>query len=150
MSAESSRSLPGSSPSTAPGRLSLGTIQRIEKLPAAACPFGTLQRFARALSLDMDALISQIAAGFSDPPQADPLRRPVSRPRAERWWLKAKPFPSGKAGHGRYDPATVRDLLAMTGEFPDTEGGMLILLNEYRHALCDMAAEAASGRADMP
>lgn len=31
----------------------------------------------------------------------------------------------------------------MTGDFPRTKGGMLVLLTEYRHALYDVAAEHA-------
>ncbi|HVB44900.1 MAG TPA: hypothetical protein VNF47_19655 [Streptosporangiaceae bacterium] len=37
-----------------------------------------------------------------------------------------------------------RELLAMTSEFPDSKGGMLILLTEYRRALYDMVAERFS------
>lgn len=37
-----------------------------------------------------------------------------------------------------------RELLAMTGEFPDTKSGMLILLTVYRYALCDIATETVA------
>lgn len=43
----------------------------------------------------------------------------------------AKPFSADRTEHGRYDTALARELLAMTSEFPDTRGGMLILLSEY-------------------
>lgn len=121
-------------------RVSLGTIQRVEKLSAATCHFGTLQRFARALSRDPDGLISELTACFTDPPPA-PAPLPQSRP--DPWWQREKPFPADRTGHGRYDAAMARELLAMTGEFPDSKGGMLKLLTEYRHALHDIANQVA-------
>jgi hypothetical protein len=41
-----------------------------------------------------------------------------------------------------------RELLAATGEFPNTKGALLILQTEYRHALYDIAANAAEPRPD--
>lgn len=122
-------------------RVSLKTIQRIEKLPAASCHFGTLQRLAGALSPDdPDALIAELTTDSGDPRSQVPRHRPP-RPRAEQWWQQHKPFPVNRAERGRYDTATARDLLAMTHEFSCSKGGMLILLTEYRHALYDIAAE---------
>lgn len=119
--------------------VSLRTIQRVEKLSAATCHFGTLQRLARALSHNPDALMTELTARFSSPSaSAQPAR---SRP--DPWWQLPAPFPSAKNGHGRYDAATARELLAMTGEFPQTKGGMLILLTEYRHALHDIVTGPA-------
>ena len=124
-------------------RVSLGTIQRIERQPAATCHVSTLQRLAAALSPDdPDALISELTAASGRPrPQMPP--RPVSRQRAEQWWRQRKPFPVSRAENGRYDAATARELLTMTGEFPSTKNGMLILLTEYRHALYDIAVRPA-------
>lgn len=62
-------------------RVSLGTIQRVEKLAAATCHFGTLQRLASALSAEPDALISELTAGPSNsPPAPGPRPQPRSRP----------------------------------------------------------------------
>src|SRR5258708_38344964 len=60
-------------------RVSLGTIQRVEKLSAASCHVGTLQRLASALSPDPDALISELTGGSGDPHTQVP-RRPLPRP----------------------------------------------------------------------
>lgn len=120
-------------------RVSLGTIQRIEKSRAASCHVNTLQRLAGALSPDdPDAFIAELTAGSGNPQPQVP-GRPLPRPRAEPWWRQRKPFPVSRAQHGRYDAATARELLAMTGEFPDSKAGMLTLLTEYRHALYDIA-----------
>lgn len=121
--------------------VSLRTIQRVEKLSAASCHFGTLRRLAGALSADPDALICELTASISGSPQEPHAQPPRSR--HDPWWQRAKPFPSGRAAHRPYDAATIRELLAMTGEFPDTKGGMLILLTEYRHALYDITARPA-------
>jgi len=121
-------------------RVSLGTIQRLEQLPAATSHRTTLHRLARVLSPDPDAFISELTAGFAAPAEPAPASPPPAKSRPDPWWLKAKPFPSARTGHSRYDIATARELLAMTGEFPNTKGGMLILLTEYRHALRDIAA----------
>lgn len=128
-------------------RVSLGTIQRIEKQPAAICHVSTLQRLAAALSPDHpDALLSELTAGSGAPrPQVPP--RPLPRQRAEQWWRQRKPFPVSRKENGRYDAATARELLTMTGEFPSTKNGMLILLTEYRHALYDIAVRP-SGQPD--
>lgn len=124
-------------------RVSLGTIQRIEKTAAATCHVSTLQRLAAALSPDdPDALTSELTAGSGAPrPQVPP--RPLPRQRAEQWWRQGKPFPVSRQDNGRYDTATARELLAMTGEFPRTKNGLLILLTEYRHALYDIAVRPA-------
>lgn len=129
-------------------RVSLGTIQRIEKLPAASCHVGTLQRLANALSSNPDALIDELTEGLKDSPQAAVPPRPPKRPRPDPWWQRAKPFPADRTEHGRYDAALARELLAMTGEFPNTKGGMLILLSEYRQALYDVAVKGANGTGD--
>lgn len=129
-------------------RISLGTIQRVEKLTAATCHFATLHRLARLLSPDPDALISELTAGFAVP--AVPVSGKPPRPQPDRWWQREKPFPADRTAHGRYDAAMARELLAMTGEFPNTKGGMLILLTEYRHALHDMATESAPGTPTRP
>lgn len=117
-------------------RVSLGTIQRIEKLSAATCHFTTLHCLASALSPDPDALISELTGGSGD---GQAQHWPLPSPRPEQWWRQAKPFPADRTGHGRYDAAMARELLAMTGEFPNTKGALLILLAEYRHALHDIA-----------
>lgn len=121
-------------------RVSLGTIQRVEKLAAASCHYGTLQRLAAALGPDPDTLISALTEGFSDSARTSVPRGHAPRPRRDQWWQRPKPFPADKTAHGRYDAAMARELLAMTGEFPDTKSGMLILLTEYRHALYDVAS----------
>lgn len=117
--------------------VSLATIQRVEKLQVATCHFGTVQRLARALSPDADGLICELTAGVSGSPPAPAPQPPRSR--RGPWWQRARSFPSDRAGHRRYDAATARELLALTGEFPHTKAGMLILLTEYRHALHDIA-----------
>lgn len=124
-------------------RVSLGTVQRIEKQPAATCHVSTLQRLAAALSPDdPDALITELTAGSGAPrPQVPP--RPLPRQRAEQWWQQRTAFPVDRKENGRYDAATARELLTMTGEFPSTKNGMLILLTEYRHALYDIAVRPA-------
>lgn len=125
-------------------RVSLGTIQRIEKQPAATCHVSTLQRLAAALSPDdPDALITELTAGSGSSPRPQAPRRPLPPPRPDQWWRQGKPFPVSREENGRYDAATARELLTMTGEFPRTKNGMLILLTEYRHALYDIATEAA-------
>lgn len=124
-------------------RVSLGTIQRIEKLPAASCHVGTLQRLASALSSNPDALIAELTVGLKDSPQTASPPRPQKRPRPDPWWQRAKPFPADRAEHGRYDAALARELLAMTGEFPHTKGSMIILLKEYRQALYDIAVRGS-------
>lgn len=124
-------------------RVSLKTIQRVEKLPEATCHFGTLQRLALALSPYPDTLIAELTAGFTDSPPAPVTRRPPSRSRPDPWWQRAKPFPADRTGHGRYDAAMARELLTMTSEFPDTKGALLIMLTEYRHALYDIAVRPA-------
>lgn len=124
-------------------RVSLGTIHRLEKSQAASCHVNTLQRIAGALSPDdPDAFIAELTAGSGDPRPRVP-RRPLPRPRTVQWWQQGKPFPVSRTEHGRYDTATARELLAMTGEFPNTKSGLLILLTEYRHALYDIAAGLA-------
>lgn len=120
-------------------RVSLGTIQRVEKLSAASCHLRTLQRLASVLSPDPDALIAELSR---DSGHAQAARRPLPGPRPEQWWRQAKPFPADKTEDGRYDAAMARELLAMTAEFPNTKGALLILLTEYRHALYDMATES--------
>lgn len=122
-------------------RVTLKTIQRVEKLPVASCHFGTLQRLARALSPDPEALISELTAGVSDSLPAPRTQPPRSL--RDPWWQRGTPFPSGRTGHARYSAATARELLAMTGEFPNTKSGMLILLAEYRRALYDIATGSA-------
>lgn len=100
---------------------------------------GTLQRLAAALSPDdPDAFIAELTAGSSGPRPLVP-RKPLPRRRAEPWRQQRKPFPVNRTENGRYDAATARELLTMTGEFPDTKSGVLILLTEYRHALYDIA-----------
>jgi transcriptional regulator with XRE-family HTH domain len=121
--------------------VSVGTIQRVEKLPAADCHVGTLQRLASALSPEPDALISELTENASDPAHARTPRMPVPRQRADHWWQQAKPFPARRTDHRRYTADMARELLAKTSEFPNTKGGMLILLTEYRHALYDVASE---------
>jgi transcriptional regulator with XRE-family HTH domain len=124
-------------------RVSLGTIQRIEKRPAATCHVSTLYRIAAALSPeDPDALISELTAG-SGAPRPLVRRRPIPPPRPEQRWRQGKPFPVSRKENERYDAATARELLTMTGEFPSTKNGMLILLTEYRHALYDIAVRSA-------
>jgi len=122
-------------------RVSLKTVQRIEKLPAASCRFATLHRIARALSPDPDALISELTADVSDAPAVPALHTEPPRWRPDPWWQRAKPFPADRTEHGRYDAALARELLKMTGEFPNTKNALLILLVEYRRALYDIAAE---------
>ena len=119
--------------------VSLGTIQRVEKLSAASCHRRTLQQLASVLSPEPDALIAELTG---DPVRAQAARRPVPGPRPEQWWRQQKPFPADKTEDGRYDAAMARERLAMTGEFPNTKGALLILLTEYRHALHDIAAES--------
>lgn len=122
-------------------RVSLKTIQRIEKLTVASCHVGTLQRLASALSADPGVLIAELTEGLSSSPSATAPSRPQGRSRPNPWWQRTKPFPVNRTEHGRYDAALARELLAMTGEFPNTKGGMLILLSEYRQALYDMAVK---------
>ncbi|HVB43628.1 MAG TPA: helix-turn-helix domain-containing protein [Streptosporangiaceae bacterium] len=123
-------------------RVSLGTIGRVEKLTAASCHISTLHCLASALSPDPDALISELTGCSGD---ATARRGLLPSPRSEQWWREAKPFPAGRTEHGRYDAAMARELLAMTGEFPNTKGGLLRLLTEYRHALYDIATESTPG-----
>lgn len=130
-------------------RLSLGTIQRIEKRPSATCHVSTLYRIAAALRPDdPDALISELTAG-SGAPRPQVRRMPPPPPRPEQQWRQGKPFPVSREENGRYDAATARELLAMTGDFPRTKSGMLILLTEYRHALYDIAAERDGAGGDL-
>src|SRR5260370_5681752 len=79
-------------------RVSLGTIQRVEKLPVATCHFGTLQRLAPALSTDPDALISELTGG-SDSPSAPARHTQRSRSRPDPWCQRAKPSPADRTGH---------------------------------------------------
>ena len=127
--------------------VSLGTIQRIEKLSAASCHLRTLQQLASVLSPDPDALIAELTGGSG---RVQAARRPVPGPRPEQWWRQAKPFPAGKTEDGRYDAAMARELLAMTGEFPRTKGALLILLTEYRHALHDVVTGSAGDAETTP
>ena len=110
--------------------------QRIEKLSAATCHIATLHCLASALSPDPDALICELTGGSGD---GQAPHGPLPGPRPEQWWRQAKPFPADRTEHDRYDAAMARELLAMTGEFPNTKGALLILLAEYRHALHDIA-----------
>lgn len=120
--------------------VSLGTIQRIEQLPAASCRATTLRNLAAALSADPDTLIRELTRGVTVSSEAG---EPRQRRRGDQWWHRARPFPADRTGNGRYDLATARELLAMTSEFPDTANGMLILLSEYRHALYDVVTRPA-------
>lgn len=45
-----------------------------------------------------------------------------------------------RAPHPRYDAALARELLADTGEIPDTKRGLVAVLTEYRTALHDLTA----------
>lgn len=121
--------------------VSLKNIQRVEKLPAASCRAATLRQLAAALSDDPDTLIRELTQGFAaSPEKAREARQRPQRRRGGQWWHQARPFPASRTQQGRYDAALARELLAMTGEFPDTKGGLLILLTEYRRALQDIAA----------
>jgi transcriptional regulator with XRE-family HTH domain len=51
-------------------RVSLSTIQRIEKLTAASCHVRTLQRLANVLSTHPDNLIAELTESFSGWPEA--------------------------------------------------------------------------------
>lgn len=119
--------------------VSLKTIQRVEKLPAASCRASTLRQLATALGGDPDALIRELTQGLAASPNAGEQPPQPHRQRGDQWWHRAKPFPARRTEHGRYDAAMARELLALTTEFPDSKGGMLILLTEYRHALHDIA-----------
>jgi transcriptional regulator with XRE-family HTH domain len=127
-------------------RVSHRSIQRIELLPEANCHVRTLRRLACALSSDPDGLIAELMAGCGEQPQAeaDVPRTPGLQPRVDRWWQQAAPFPSDRQGRP-YDAAMARQLLRMTGEFPNTKGGLLRLLSEYRRALRDMAVAGGDG-----
>lgn len=126
-------------------RVSLRTITRIEKRPKVSCHVSTVQRLAAALSPDdPGALMSELTAGSGarrpQRPRVPP--RPLPLPRPDQWWRQGKPFPISRKDNARYDAATARELLTITGEFPRTKNGMLILLTEYRHALYDLASAA--------
>jgi|ERR1022692_3838512 hypothetical protein len=44
-----------------------------------------------------------------------------------------------RAPHPAYDTALARELLAFTGELPDSKHALVVLLTEYRHALYALA-----------
>jgi transcriptional regulator with XRE-family HTH domain len=129
--------------------ISLATIQRVEKLPAADCHVRTLRRLASALSPDPDALISELTENTGGQADRAPLT-PAPRPRVDRWWQEAKAFQAHRTEHGRYTPAKARELLAKTSDFPHTKGAMLMLLTEYQHALYDIATEYATSTKPAP
>jgi transcriptional regulator with XRE-family HTH domain len=128
--------------------VSLGTIQRVERLPVARCHVLTLQRLASALNPDSDSValiakeLTENATTATQPAATD---KPQPRTRADRRWQETKPFPPDKTSHPHYDAAMARELLADTGEFPITKGGMIVLLTKYRHALYDLATEPTNG-----
>lgn len=119
--------------------VSLRTIQRVEQLPVASCHRRTLHRLASALSPDPASLIAQLTEGITAPANPAASHKPARQAKPDQWWLRARPFPASRTGHPRYDAAMARELLATTGEFPDSKGGMLMLLTEYRCALHDLA-----------
>jgi hypothetical protein len=43
-----------------------------------------------------------------------------------------------QSDHPTYDAALARELLARTGELPDSRRALIVLLTEYRHALHDL------------
>lgn len=52
------------------------------------------------------------------------------------------------AQHRRYDAALARELLATTGELPDSKRGLLAVLAEYRTALHDLSMPGPSDPAE--
>lgn len=65
--------------------VSLATIQRVEKLPAASCRAATLRHLAIALSADPDALIRELTRDFTASPEAGEPRRRLQRRRGDQW-----------------------------------------------------------------
>lgn len=59
--------------------VSLKTIQRVEKLPAASCRARTLRQFAAALSDDPDIPIRELTRGFTASQEAEEPRQHQAR-----------------------------------------------------------------------
>jgi hypothetical protein len=67
------------------------------------------------------------------------VRYPSQRP--ARFSRYARRYPD-QLPHPHYDAELALELLASTGELPDTRRGLVVLLTEYRHALHALATQA--------
>lgn len=91
--------------------VSLKTIHRAERLPAASRRAATPRQDAMALSAEPDTLIRELTRGITTTPDGGEPRQRVQRRRDDQWRQRAKPFPAGRTGHGRHDIATAREPL---------------------------------------